>query len=557
VLHRVVSAPLWLHAVTLAIVLLAVLAVTVPGHAYFSDEGAAIIQERQLRAGDGWIYNYPFAVADPTGELRPFINAEQAQDGVAPYARHPLFVGVLALADAALGVPGMVLVAVVGSTFAALGAGLLGRRIDPRLGIPALWVAGLASPLFFDAYLILAHTLAAATAAFAVLGALIILERKDSSAWTYLLLASATAATVLLRGEGVVLVPGIVAGAVLIARLEPDRRNRAVQIALVVGVVGVVAFVAERAYIVGIVGDANQSSRVVTENWIVGRFTGLFRTWFPTTSSYATVMDTLVMLVPVIVAAAAIRVRRTSDGGPLVIGFSAVAGLFLLRLIFADSAPIPGLAVAFPLGWAGLWLLKRRHFTNTTMRFVGTAGLVMVVAIVLTQYSQGAGVEWGGRYFAITLPIITPVLLSPYLHIDWDTTSIRRALPIAATTLTIVLIAIAVQTLRETHTLHREAAEHINAAATAHPPPEGDPSVVVITGRLGPQFVWTIFGDHDWLAPAPHNLDAARVVLDGTGHVQAVVVDSNNLGTPDWADWTVQRATHVHRELPVYSLARR
>jgi hypothetical protein len=552
------SAPLWVHGAALAIVLLIGLTITVPGYAYFSDEGAAIIQEQQLRAGDGWIYEYAFAAEDPTGELRPFVNSQTTDDGrVAPYAKHPLFVGVLAIADGAFGVTGLVLVAVAGSVFAALAAGLIGRRIDSRLAVPALWVTGLASPIFFDAYLVLGHTIAAATAGFAVLLALSILERKAPPRWMFVMLAITTATTVLLRSEGLVLLPGLVVGGVLVAWREPEKRTRAIQMAIVAGVAGVVAFLGERAYIASIVGNVTELSRIQTDNWLVGRFRGLYRTWFPATYSYETTVDRLTALVPLIGALAAIRTRRTMTGGPLVVGFVAIAVLFLLRFTMAEAGTIPGLVVAFPIGWAGLWLLRGRYFTTTSMRFVGVVGLVMVTAVLLTQYSKGGGVEWGGRYFALTLPIITPVLLRPYLEIRWDTSLARRALPAAATLLTIILIAIAIQTLRDTHNLHRSAGVQVEVAMAESPPPDGTTGVVVITERLGPQILWRTFRSYDWLAPFPHDLDSAERALEEAGRVQAVVVDSKDIGAPEWANWMVVDTRYVQEKFPVHSMVRR
>jgi hypothetical protein len=557
VVQRIVSAPLWLHTVALAIVLLIVLAVTVPGYAYFSDEGAAIIQERQLRAGEGWVYDYPFATEDPTGEVRPFINGEESADGVAPYAKHPLFVAVLGVADGAFGVTGLVLVAVAGSVMAALGAGLIGRRIDPRLGVLALWVTGVASPLFFDAYLVLAHTIAAATAAFAVLLALTIVERKAPPAWMFVLLAIATAATVLLRSEGLAVVPGIVLGGVVVARFDPERRARALQVAVVAGLAGAVGFAGERAFIASILGDASEGSQIPTKNWLLGRFNGLLRTWFPATYTYQTTVDYLSALVPVIVALAAVRTRRTMTGGPLLAGFSVVAALLVLRLLLAGQGPIPGLAVAFPIGWAGLWLLRRRYFTAPAMRFVGMVGLVMVVAVLLTQYSRGAGVEWGGRYFAVALPIITPVLLRPFLDVKWDVGVSRRALPIAVIAVTAALMAIGVQTLRLTHTAHRGGVTTIADAADASARASGEQAVVVMTSRLGPQIVWNIFRDYDFLSPARDNVSRAREVLEENGRSQAVIFDTTGPGEPDWPNWIVVDSARVKYSYPVYSLIRR
>lgn len=557
VMRRLMSAPLWVHTLGLAFVLLAVLALTVPGHAYFSDEGAAILQERQLRAGDGWIYDYPFAAADPSGDLRPFVNGQESDTGVAPYAKHPLYVGVLAAADGLLGVTGLVLVAVTGSVFAALAAGLLGRRIDPRLAVPSLWVAGLASPLFFDAYLVLAHTLAAATAAFAVLVALMILERRTPPLWLFVVLALTTGTTVLLRSEGLVLVPALVVGAVVVGARDPEQRSRAIQVAIVGAAAGAVAFLGERALITAIVGDGTEGSRINTENWLAGRLGGFTQTWLAPTAQPMTSADRLTMLTPLVLALAAFRAKQTRNGMVLAAGFAAVALMLLPRLATGTATPIPGLAVAFPIGWAGLWMLRRRDFSSTAVRFAASAGLTMVVGVLLTQFSRGGGVEWGGRYFAIALAVVTPVLLRPWLDLNWTGRSRVRAGTVAVVAVTLVLGTIAVATLRDGHILHRDIAAGVAAAQTANPPPPGDPGVVVVTQRLGPQIMWPIFEDYDWLAPARTNAAQAGEVLDTSGRVSAAFLDTRIEDRDEvWPGWVVIDTRQVHGSVPISSVIR-
>lgn len=553
---RVRSAPLWIHAVGLAIVLLVVLAVTVPGHAYFSDEGAAILQERQLRAGDGWIYDYPFAAADPSGDLRPFVNGQESDTGVAPYAKHPLYVGVLAAADGLLGVTGLVLVAVAGSLSAALAAGLLGRRIDRRLAVPSLWVAGLASPLFFDAYLVLAHTLAAATAAFAVLIALMILDRRTSPLWLFFVLALTTGTTVLLRSEGLVLVPALVVGAIVVGAGDQEKRGRAIQVGLVAAASGAIAFLGERALITAIVGDSSEGSRIKTENWLAGRFTGFTQTWLAPTAQPMTSADRVTMLTPLVLALTAFRAKQTRNGMVLAAGFGVVALMLLPRLASGTATPIPGLAIAFPIGWAGLWMLRRRDFSSIAMRFAASAGLTMVIGVLLTQFSRGGGVEWGGRYFAVALAVVTPVLLRPWLDLNWSGSRTRTG-AVAVVAVTLALGTIAVVTLRDGHMLHRDIAAGVEAAQAANPPPAGARGVVVVTQRLGPQIMWPIFGEYDWLAPARTNVDQAGSVLDSSGRTATALVDTRTEDREQvWPGWVVIDTRRVNGSLPIQSLIR-
>ena len=96
-------------------------------------------------------------------------------------AKHPLYPVLLAAADRLGGVTGMVLLSLAGTVAAAGLAAVLARRLDPALVRPDLWMVGLASPLLFDGFLVIAHTLGAALAAAAVLLALRAVERAGPS----------------------------------------------------------------------------------------------------------------------------------------------------------------------------------------------------------------------------------------------------------------------------------------------------------------------------------------------------------------------------------------
>ena len=99
--------------------------------------------------------------------------------GIAPFAKHPLYALVLAGAQKVGGINAMVALSLLGTlAAAALGAALASRIGGPGLARPALWALGLASPLLFDGYLVIAHTIGAALAAAAVLVAAVAIQRR-------------------------------------------------------------------------------------------------------------------------------------------------------------------------------------------------------------------------------------------------------------------------------------------------------------------------------------------------------------------------------------------
>ena len=171
------------HLLALAIVLLALVPVVGTSSSFSSDEGAGIIQARSLASGDGWIVRPPMPAVDPEGEWYPLISAEQGTKGFAPLAKHPAYSVLLAAGYRAGGVPAMVALSVLGTVAAAGFAAAIARRLDPVLARPCLWVVGLVSPLFFDSFLVMGHTIGAAFAAGAVLFAIrAVTERRPALA---------------------------------------------------------------------------------------------------------------------------------------------------------------------------------------------------------------------------------------------------------------------------------------------------------------------------------------------------------------------------------------
>jgi len=200
---RIWARPLWNHVVALAVVLVALVPVLGTGASFSADEGAAIVQARHLSRGEGWIVDHPIPEADPSGKAYPLELSAQGRDGTAPFAKHPLYALMLAGADRLGGVTAMVLLSVAGTLMAAALAAALGNRLRPGLARSSLWVVGLASPLLFDGYLVIAHTLGAAFAAGAVVCALRGIEGRGRSTVAVAGVVVCVTAATLLRNEAV------------------------------------------------------------------------------------------------------------------------------------------------------------------------------------------------------------------------------------------------------------------------------------------------------------------------------------------------------------------
>jgi hypothetical protein len=238
--------------VALGLVLVALVPLVGTGASFSADEGAAIVQARHLSRGQGWVVGHPVPGADPTGRNYPLELSTRGPRGTAPFVKHPLYALLLAGADRLGGVTAMVLLSVAGTVAAAVLAAALAGRLRPGLARPSLWAVGLASPLLFDGYLVIAHTLGAALAAGAVVCALRGLEGRGRPAVAVAGVAGCMAVAVLLRNEAVFwgLALGVAVGAFAL------RRRSRVGGALAVGSVlaAAAAHLGEQAWIGRILG---------------------------------------------------------------------------------------------------------------------------------------------------------------------------------------------------------------------------------------------------------------------------------------------------------------
>lgn len=520
----------------LGVVLLALVPLIGTGSSFSADEGAAIVQAKSLDRGDGWIVEHPFSAVDPTDVNYPLENSELGERGISPYAKHPLYPLVLAGAHRVAGVPGMVLVSLAGTLCAAALAALIARRLDEALVRPTVWVVGLASPLAFDGYVVIAHTVAAALAAGAVLLALRASERQSFGA--ALAVAPCVAAAVLFRTEAVFFAAGlaVVAGALGLA----SRRSRLPLLTVAGGAVlaAVVTMELENRWTAHLVGAASGSGSLAASvpGGGVGRqMRGFLLTWLTTGYSTSGLVDLAVFVMAWGTVLAAVVVRRRPERGRLVVGVSAlVAASAALALAAGPVHLVPGLLIAFPLLAAGLVLLDRTVLGTETARLALGAFVVFALGVMATQYERGGSGEWGGRYFALGLPLVVPVALLAVRNAGRRLDSApRRAAAGALVASMVAMTIMGVATLRESHRRTDAMNRAIRAGVGSLPPSE--PRVVVATDGTLARKAWPTFDDVRLLLNYG-DLQDLTGRLDAAGVRQFVVVTNTsptavNLGT--------------------------
>ncbi len=535
---RLWHAPLWAHVVALAAVLVVLGLLAKPGQAFTSDEGAALLQARLIDDTGSWIYDYPLSALGLGDEARPFVRADQGDEGLAPYVKHPLYVELLRVADR-LGPLGLVATSALGTLLAAVGAALVARRFDRDLARPSLWVVGVASPLLFDSFLLLAHTLAAAGAVLAVWAALHTLDRTGwaRAGWA-VTLGVLVAFTAAMRSEGLLLVPAFVAAAAWALWRSRRASSRvgplAVALAAVVGGAGV--WLAERAVMAAVIGErVATSGERFAGGWVSGRLEGFWATWMDTSYGANRAADLVLSLAAVLVVGAAVVFRVRPDRSTLVSGLLiAAAACYVVRLLADRPGSIPGLAVAFPIGWAGLWLMNRRAVADPERSFVTVVALVGTVAVLFTQYARGGGIEWGGRFFAFLVPIATPLLLVAIAgarRTIAPSVSLPRTALAAALVSTVALAVLGVGAVRRVHDQTQQVGRAIDSlAATAADPT--DPvlahPVVVSWNRLLPQILYDRFDDYEWVAASRGDIGGSLDLLGEAG-VERVIFVSPDL----------------------------
>lgn len=522
--------PLGAHVAVLAVVLLIGLLVSGPRVAYTSDEGAAVLQARLLEHDGTWLYRYPLTALDAEDGARPFVRGDLGTKGLAPYAKHPLYPVILAGALRIGGEAGLGLVGVLGTLGAATASALLARRLRPSLAVATLWIVGIGSPLLFDGYVVLAHALAAAAAGAGVLALLDGLDPGRSRLRRAVGLAAAAIlvmASSMLRTEALFLAPALAFACLVLAVL---RRAPVFRLALAAAAAlfgGVMGWVLDRVIWKAIIGQpiAGQSD-LPPSSWIAGRWQSVGVTWFQASYHGRPVADLALVLAALILFVAAVVLRMRPHRRDLAaLALLGAVACFLVRLVVGPPGSIPGLVIAFPVGWAALWMLGRQSLAGVTATLLTVTSACMTLAILLAQYPRGGGIEWGGRYFAVVLPLVVPVLVAaaaPVLRSESDD-RLARVGPVAVVALTVLPALIAFQALRSVHDVTADVLAGIRAAAAEAGVPVGAERPVVLSpNRLLPQIAYRDFDRYDWVVPDDVTSYGPRLAAAGIKRVVLV-----------------------------------
>jgi hypothetical protein len=179
---------------------------------------------------------------------------------------------------------------------------------------------------------------------------------------------------------------------------------------------------------------------------------------------------------------------------------------------------VPGLLMACPLLWVGGWaaLVARRR--DAAERFHWLLLALFAVAVLATQYQNGGGLEWGGRYFALALPVAIPLAIV-------GLRSLPRAVLASVAAASVALTLLGVLEIRDTHRSTGALLARIHVPRDA---------IGITTASLLPRLDWAHYPDRQWLLVPPDEVDAVLKQLPAAGVHRAVVVFPDDRAPTGW-----------------------
>ena len=512
----------WLHAGALGLLLLVLVPLFDDGNVIITDEGLYAAQARNIAEGS-WASDRSALDVDPDGKLDVLYSENQTATQRIPYSRHPVYPLILSVFYRIGGTGALIVSSVIGAWIAAVTGSRLAGRIDQRLTLPTLWLLGAGSPLLFYSYVIMSHSLAAAACGVLLLSLVAAID--DRRRWALLGVAVGTAALVGFRSEGL-LVAVACAGAVGISslHLRPslsiDWRRAAIGtlVLATVAVTYLVEGIANRA----IAGSSATGSTGIDRkaDLVDATWASLLRPWgsLEALTSSAALLSAL----SIVLAALALRWKPERELLPLALVLVS-AGTAVVRVTEGPSL-ISGLFAAFPLLPAGLLLVRRRDTRSVAFRLMAITAVSSVPVMLLTMYGDGGADQWGGRFFAVLLPIVVPLsaagLLAGY---DALTVSTRRIIGAA---LLVAIASYSYLSLDAIHTRHgHQAAIRARVAEVVGEATQDRPPLLVaspLAGGGGSRMFW-----REAAAGTP------LIALRGPGQIRDVAPDAKRAGYPE------------------------
>lgn len=527
-----------------------------PDSAIAADDGIYAITAKELSDG-GWSVPHLLAESDPTGAFHPYRSPVVTPRGFFLAPRHAVWSTALGVMYFFLGDVGLRTLPILG-TAAGVGASALLARLYGGRTRTAVLAAGIAlcSPLLYHGLQLSAHAMVAAAIAFGVMGAHKFIVEPTASSTLIAMGGCMTASA--LRSDGFIFALAIVGVFAATAAISYARGRflRPSRLLLISGLLFVSSSAAYGCSIVAarrLTGETtgSVSSAPLEVSSLPERMSALANTAYSTPTRSSEALGILVAIT-CLMALAVVKLRRgRSDQWPaIILGLCAIA--LALRTAVAPMQPATGLIGAWPI----LLLGAIRPWRAIGFAERMTLGIVVLgtVGVAMTQYSEGGGLNWGGRFLAPTIPLLAATVASSIHSVGSRRLNESRLVPatavVAVTTMLAMLLFDAGVRLN-THALSERLDRH-----------EGPKVLVTSLGDI-PARDWGSFGERQWLR-APGDGGGMRRLLaalnsSGIDEVTAFGITREHRRTifgsrgpgPHWSEngivyWpiTVKTATH-------------
>ena len=507
----------------LAVVLVGLLPLMSPLGAFTSDEGAYALQVASLERG-GWEYDYRAAPYDPDGRHFPLVLSDRSGDRFFPYVKHPAYPLLLQRASSVLGRTVGLHVLLVAAALATAGAAwLLAAELDPRRSRLAFWLAA-GSSVAANAYLLWAHALSAAVAGLSLVAAVRV-ARTGLRSWATPALAAGLGAGVLLRSEGL-LFAGAVALVLGWLRLRQSGTASALAAATAAGAPAVVAAALEQRWIRSVVGGPVQGLSLRegdATSYLGGRVQGVWHELLQGAYEDRRASTLALVALFAVVGLAWIALRRGDRHWPRRLAVACgLAGLALVaRWALVPDDPIPGFLTAWPVALLGLMLVRWRG-SAVAVRALGAVGVLFAVAVLATQYPEGGGLEWGGRFLSpLVVPVAVLAALGLATRLDQLPATPGRALGVASLAgVAVVTAVVGLATVASGRLVH----DRLVTAVTRHPA-----DVTVTTVDALPRLAWRADDRFTWMRASAGELPGLLARLRSGGVERVSVVTSSSV----------------------------
>ncbi len=495
------------------------------------DEGLYSAQAAALAETGGWTTERPLVAVDPDGEHEPFLGSAVIGSNVVAYANHPLYPTLLAPLYRLGGYQALLLVSAVGTWMAALAAGLIAGHLDPRSRTATLWFTGVGTPLLFSSLVVMAHSIAAAAAGLLALATISAWKaaqeagRRRFIAWSAIALTS-SAALVMVRSEGALVIGGIaITGSALGIHFRARDFDLArIGLAIATGAVGMGAYFLDGRWATsitnGAVGASGSSGRITDP--LAQAWTSLLRPWANDNRFASPSMA----LVAVLIVLAPLSYRLLPKRPSIPIALLVAAAVASLARQVESPDLVSGLLPAAPVVTIGLLLLQWQRAKETPFALLLGTSAIASIGVLWLSYGEGGGTEWGGRFFHVLLPLLTPVAVATLLdrsaHLN---VALRVAGASALAILTASVSVVAVRSVADQRRMNLDVIDGIESVSRSVP--TGTPVVLATINASGAtRLMWSQVADGFPLLNGPNVTGLVTMLpeLADEGYDQVLVI---------------------------------